>query len=409
MRETDLDGMFAEFEASAVAALRPPGVAATQHRVRQRRLRRRGLLAGITALVVAGPVGALAVAGRDDGTPPEPPPPTAAPGPSVSDRKVVVPGTVGGPSELRFVDARHAWALFDTCDGTDQVTDGCRRTLARTTDGGVTWQGHELPTVNGRSNLLPTDERILTVVSNQDYVTTEDGGETFATSTFQDPSAAARRAGATASGFRLGCPSPGGTCDEFRLVRIDVGRGDPGQAGSGKVEQPPLTLDAANAVHLVEGGDGRLWTAVIDDEQATVAVSSDQAASWQLLPPVRGAQRLLVSPTGEDVWLVGEAAGKPVWRLVDGRWQRQGGLPDAASDVAAAGGGRLVVTGAYGGAGVWHDGRYENLPELRDVLPVDDSSGSATVEVARDGTVVFRQGRSWVVGSLGTRAWTRLS
>ncbi|MGN9775045.1 hypothetical protein ACTMS0_04600 [Micromonospora sp. H33] len=404
MPEQTLDEMFAEFEAQAAPTFRPRGLAAAQRRVRDRRRRRRGLLAGITALLVGGPAGALAVAGRDAApVPPTPPAPTVTAGPSLTERKVAAAGAVGGLRRLRFVDARHGWALFDTCDRPDQVTEGCRRTLARTTDGGVTWQGRELPPAKSGSQLYVSDERTAIVMSGDGYVTTSDGGATVTSSPMSAPSPVAQRAWATASGYRLDCPSPNGSCDGFRIARI----------GGGKVGQPPLTVgsgDDAGSVQLLEGGDGRIWVAVVEAERATAAVSADETASWQRLPAVEGADRLLISPDGTEVWLVETEAPKPVWKLVGDRWERQSGLPDDTYEVAAAGGGQLVVTGTYGGAGVWRGGRYDDLPELRDALAVETGfTNPATVEVARDGTITFIQGNTWILGSLKTRTWTRLS
>ncbi len=402
MREQTLDEIFAEFEGQAAPTFRPPGVAAAQRRVRDRRRRRRGLLAGLTALVVGGPAGALAVAGRDAGpVPPTPPAPTVTTGPSVTERKVTVAGAVGALRRLRFVDARHGWALFDTCDRPDQVTQGCRRTLAWTTDGGVTWQGRELPPVKSSSQLYAPDERTAVVMSGDRFESTGDGGATVTSSSLRSPSLDAQRAWATAGGYRLICPSPGGDCADVRIGRV----------GGGKVGQPPLSAgDGRGQVQLREGGDGRVWVAVADAERATVAVSADGTASWQRLPAVRGADTLLLSPDGHDVWLVGSTAPQPVWQLVDGRWRKRGALPADTYRVAAAGGGRLVLTGTHGGAGVWRADRYEDLPELRDVLAVETGFRTpATVEVARDGTVTFTQDGTWLLGSLETQTWTHLS
>ncbi|MER7460498.1 hypothetical protein [Micromonospora sp. NPDC126480] len=402
MREQFLDEMFARFEAQAVPTFRPPGVAAAQRRVRDRRRRRRGLLAGITALLVGGPAGALAVADHDPTpVPPVPPAPTVTAGPALTEQKVTVAEAAGGLRRLRFVDARHGWALFDTCDRPDQVTQGCRRTLARTTDGGMTWQGRELPSAKSSSQLYAADDRTAIVISGDEYVTTSDGGASVASSTLRSPSRDAQRAWATASGYRLVCPSPDGSCEGVRIGRV----------GGGKVGQPPLAAgDGAGSVHVLEGGDGRVWVAVVDSDRVVAAVSADGTASWRRLPAVKGAGALLLSPDGGDAWLVGSTAPQPVWQLIDGRWQKRGTLPADAYSVAAAGEGQLVVTGANGGAGVWRDGRYADLPELSDALEVEEGFATpATVEVARDGTITFTQGATWILGSLKTRTWTEFS
>ncbi|MEV6815322.1 hypothetical protein AB0M52_24830, partial [Micromonospora sp. NPDC051296] len=132
MRETDLDQMFAEFEATATSTFRPPGVAAARRRVQDRRRRRRGLLAGLVTLLLAGP-GAYALAGRDTDRIPPTPTPSPTPDGRLVERKVTAQGAAGSLTELRFVDSWHGWALFDTCGpDEDSGRTDCWRDLART-------------------------------------------------------------------------------------------------------------------------------------------------------------------------------------------------------------------------------------------------------------------------------------
>jgi hypothetical protein len=132
---------------------------------------------------------------------------------------------------------------------------------------------------------------------------------------------------------------------------------------------------------------------VRDGDRLTVLVSTDEAATWRKLPAMTGAARLLVSPDGADAWLVSVREGefsateaKQVRRLVGDRWEQRPGLADDTSDVAAANGGILAVTGAYGSAGFWGDGRYADAPELHAALR-NGTGGNPSVEVLRDGTV----------------------
>lgn len=406
MRDTALEEKFAELEADALTIFRPPGVAAAQRRVRQRRRWRRGLLAGITALLVGTPAGALAVAGRHDRLPITPPSPTVTPAGALTERKVVVPGAAGGLTDLRFVDARHGWALFDTC--TRETPTGCRRTVGRTTDGGATWQGRELPVTDGMAYLQPRDDRTLTVVAGQRYLVTTDGGATFTSHRVETPAEAARVAPASPSGFRLACPADkealGQDCARFHLARVD---------DAPVPRQPPLALDADAAAQLVEGGDGRLWLATMKNGRSTVVVTDDQAKSWRKLSPVPAPAFLTVSPDGAEAWLVDGSQGGSVWRLAGDRWQQRPGLPDDTGwvgAVAAAGDGLLVVTSRYGGAGFWTDGRFLDLPELREALR-GDSTAEARVEVLRDGSVLFSYGRTQIIGTGrgAERTWTRFS
>ncbi|MGC5018785.1 hypothetical protein [Micromonospora sp. DT47] len=401
MRETAVTELFAELEADAVRTFRPPGATAAQRRVRERRHLRRGLLAGIAALLVGAPAGAYAVAGRDDA--PRPTPPTVVSAP-LSERKVTMPGAAGTLTDLRFVDARHGWALFDTC--TRQAPTDCRRTVGRTTDGGVTWQSQQLPVSDGGAQLIPYDAERLTVATNREYLETTDGGETFARYAAGTPPLSARFASASPSGFRLACPAEqkerGEDCKRFQLAKV----------GPGPLRrQPPLSLDTDAAPQLIEGGDGRLWLATMKDGRSIVVVSDNRGITWQRLPVVNAPAMLAVSPDGKEVWLVDSGQGG-VWRLAGDRWQQRPALPNVPIDggFAAAGEGAIFVN-SHGRVGFWVDGRYVDQPELRTALA---SSGSSVVGVGslRDGTIVLQGDGAWRIVGVGSgvdRTWTRFS
>ncbi|MFG1867875.1 hypothetical protein [Micromonospora arborensis] len=414
MRDVALEEMFAEFEADTRTTLRPPGTPDAQRRVRDRRRRRRGLLAGVAAILLAGPASAFAVAGRDVDR--HEPAPTESAGPRLVERKIDLPQGIGELVDLRFVNARHGWALFDTCGRTTPPKGvDCRLTFARTTDGGIVWtMSGRPPTQRPGSYLLPLDDRTLTVVMDDSYYVTTDGGTTFTTYPFSSPPSVTQQAMATASGFAIGCPSTGGVpgvnCQRRQLERIGAGAVQP---------QPPVALTQESTGELIEGGDGRLWLSVREKEKLSVLVSADKAATWRLLPAVEGAHQLMVSPDGRDAWMTTVAESefgtnrlKDVWRLAGDRWEPGPGLPDDTRTAAAMNGGILAVTGAYGGFGFWVEGRYIDAPELRAAtLPGFDSPDEPSIEVLPDDTVVVSRAASSIIGtgSGTTRTWTRLS
>ncbi|MGW9196767.1 hypothetical protein [Micromonospora chersina] len=409
MPDTLIEESFAEFERAARETFRPPGITAARRRIRVRR-RRRILLAGLLALL-AGPTGAYAAAQRGDRPEPRPTPTVSpTPGGKLTERKVALPGVPGGLTDLRFIDSRTGWALFDTCDSNDPTAKGCRRTVARTTDGGATWAGMALPAApDGAAYLLPRDGRTLTVVTGLRYLVTVDGGATFTSSPVESPSEAARRAMATPNGFVVACPSvlgpaAGGRtegCDRQQVLRFGD---DP------LPRQPPVTLRPGGEHTLIEGGDGRLWLTVTEGDRLTVVTSDDRGTTWRKLPAVTGAHSLTVSPDGGDVWLVRTDRPNGTWRLVGDSWQPGAGVPDETYGVAAAGDGVLVVSSMYGGVGFVADGRYVDVPELRDPLRgnLDDQP---VVAMLPDGTVQIRHGGTQFLGiGRGTeRSWIRLS
>ncbi|MDG4803968.1 cell wall synthesis protein CwsA [Micromonospora sp. WMMD980] len=392
----DLEDLFVEFETAAAATFRPPGVADAQRRIRGRR-RRRGLLAGLLAVVLAGPASALAVAHRADR--PEPrPTPSVSPSPTgrLTVRTVTLPGVPGELADLRFVSARAGWALFDTCVDAGESRSGCRRTVARTVDGGVTWQRAGLPAVpDGGFQLLPVDTDTLVVTTRAGYLVTADGGNSFTSHPYEAPPVAVRRVFATPSGLYLGCPPDGvrPNCDRQRVLRV---------SGGLHFHQPPVTLRSDTENALVEGADGRLWLTVGDDNGLTVVTSADQGTTWQELPPVpRAARQLALAPDGRDVWLVRTTQPNGVWRLAGTRWEPGPALPDDTDGIAAPGAGLLVVTSAYGGLGFVTGGGYVEVPELRGPLRTSDPRDSdprTSVSVLPDGTVLAQHGRSWFLG-----------
>ncbi|MFC0006639.1 beta propeller repeat protein [Micromonospora siamensis] len=409
MRETTVvERVFAEFEADALTSFRPPGVADAQRRLRQRR-RRRGLLAGLTALLVGGPAGAFALAGGQTDPRPTPTPVVSvSPQRKFMERQIIVNGVPSTLTDIRFVDGRVGWALLGTCEPTaDQVSGDCVRTLARTTDGGQSWRYASWSDATGPAQLLAVDADTAAVRSERVYRWTQDGGVTLVSLRLTDLPDVVRRSMATRSGLYIGCPGakePGAvpvTCTRSQVRRV---------GGGALPRQPALTLQPDNG-GLFEGGDGRLWVVSTEGDGVAVATSDDQGESWLRLPTVAGPATLSVSPDGRGVWLLGEDRSRMVWRLVGDRWQQRGGLPDDTSQAAALDADTLVVTSAYGGLGFWTGGRYTDVPELREPLRRDRDDQDAGVDVLPDGTIAVRQSSALILGTgRGTdRTWVRIS
>jgi hypothetical protein len=419
MGEIGLGERFARFEAEVPATFRPAPLAEVVAAARRRRRLRRALFAGVLALLLGGPAGAVAVAGRHDGRPSPMPLPsvqTAPPSASVSpdpihpvDRKVTVPGVDLPLRAVQVIDAGHAWAFYDSCpDGGDP--GGCRYALGSTSDGGVTWHRANLPDLAADGQLVvglfPLDERsaVFYVLHKRFWLTT-DGGATFTSYPASSPPPQAQRAITyPPSGFRLLCPGATGfedgasgiECDRQRMVRV----------GSGPVpNQPTLPgrLDAA-----FQAADGRIWLQSSDGDLTRVAVSTDDSRTWTDVGSVPGNATLSVSPDGAEVWLVeNHSPDVPaaVWRLTGSRFMPQAGIPYDFSGGAGGGGMLAGVTGdagKVGQAGLWYGGTFHPIPGLSamalDVLP----DGSLTSRLPDGSTLVG-------TGTGTDRDWYRLS
>ncbi|MEV0153379.1 hypothetical protein AB0H57_06500 [Micromonospora sp. NPDC050686] len=403
MPETTIEEMFAEFEAAARDTFRPPGVPETQRRVRDRRRRRRGLLAGLAALLLTGSAGGYAVAGRGDRSTPSPAP-TVSPTGKITERKVALPGVPGRLAEVRFTGAADGWALFDTCERRDLAAQVCRRTVGRTTDGGVSWRRTApLPAANGAAHLLPVDNATLTVAVGGRYLVTGDGGDSWTSHPVSAPPEAIWRSAAAEGGQHLGCPAaqegtrPTATCAELKVVLLD---------GTPLAHQPPVTLQPGGDATFLPGSDGRYWLTATEGDRLRVLTSDYAGGPWRELPAVPAGRRIDVSPDGREVWLVRTDRPNGAWRLVGDRWQPGPPLPDDTHEVAAAGDGVLVVTSTYGGVGFVADGRYLDIPELR--ANPDDR---ASVAVLPDDTIEIRSGETQFLGAGRgiNRHWIRYS
>jgi len=392
----DIDELFARFEAEATGTFHQPPVPDLRARARRRWWRRAGL-AGALAVAVAVPVGALNLADRE-------PAPVVVTDPV--ERRVELPG-VPGPYQIMFVeDARHAWAFGEEClDGTDE----CRRALATTTDGGVTWRPSTLPgnlRVARVLDLYPVDARTLVIgIDGVLMYLTTDTGATWTSHVADDLPPAAQRAWTTPIGSRWTVRCPGLFGFEDGVNGFECGRRQLVRIGAGPVAPQPTLAGAL--MRVVEGRDGRLWLIswhpVEGDLRTRVAVSTDQAATWTELPSVPALADLTVSPDGHDVWLVAGSPGR-LWQVDGGRLVERTGLPGQVDshDAVAAGGGVLAVGSENVGGGFWRDGSFTPLPGL----------GPASPDVLPDGTVVFSYGNGARLVGTGTgtdRSWVRIS
>lgn len=418
MGDIGLSERFARFEAEVPATFRPAPLAEVASAARRRRRLRRALFAGVLALLVGGPAGAVAVAGRHDGRPSPLPvpivqtarPPSASPSPEAIhpvERSVTLPGVDIPTKHVYPLDARHAWVYYESCP---EDPGGCRYALGSTSDGGVTWQRANLPdlavdkqTVVG---LFPVDARTASLyVLHKRFWLTTDGGATFTSYPDSSPPPQAQRAITyPSSGYRLLCPgavgfedgASGVECDREQVVRI----------GSGPVPNQPTLPGRLDWVF--QAADGRIWLTSVDGDVTRVALSTDDTRTWTDLGSVPGTPQLSVSPDGADVWLVVNHVPRipaAAWRLTGTRFVAQAGIPYDFSGVAAGGGMLAGVTGdpgKVGSAGLWYGGAFHPIPGLM----------ASWLGVLPDGSLTCGQpdGSTLVGAGTGTaRDWYRLS
>jgi len=409
--EIQLDEVFAAFEAETAGTFRPEPLAELAGRVRRRQGRYRlGLLALLTLLLV-GPATGLAVANRRTGPPPTPEPTaTASPTPRASRstapsltvdperRPVAVPG-VDLPLAGVWVlpDALHLWASFDSCV---ETSGGCRYALARSADGGRSWQPVTLPDAQppGVLNFYPLSPTAVTVHQVSDgFWRTTDGGTHWTRFPADQPPPEALWAGTDplpGGRYRLLCPGATGfedgakgvTCTRQRLVRVGGTVVDP---------QPDLP---GELYQVAQGGDGRLWLVSATSSGTRIAWSADDAHTWHEIPTQADNPHLTVSPDGTEVYLVDDFPTR-VWRLAGDAFVEVSGVPEGVPDfqVVALGGGVLAICAYDGSAYFWRDGTLTALSgQYQAVSPVGD--GSVLLR-ALDGSYLVGAGtglaRSW--------------
>ena len=425
MAETGLGERFARFEAEVPATFRPLPLAEVAAAARRTRRLRRALFAGMLAVLVGTPVGAVAAAGGHDGRPsPLPRPvvetvrpsvagtPSVAPGPiRPVERRVALPGVDIPVRSVQMVDARHGWVYYTSCP-VENDPGSCRYALGSTSDGGVTWQRANLPdlaadrqTVVG---LFPVDAQTASFyVLHKRFWLTTDGGRTFTSYPATAPPPQAQRAITfPPSGFRLLCPgamgfedgASGVECDREQVVRV----------GSGPIPNQP-TLPG-RLVEVRQAADGRIWLTSVDGDVTRVALSTDDGREWTDLGSVPGPwTSLSPSPDGADVWLIqNHLPNLPAaaWRLTGTRFVAQPGIPYDFNGGAAGGGMLAGVTGdagKAGQAGFWYSGAFHPIPGL---------TTASYLGVLPDGSVFCGQPDGSTLVGTGTgvdRDWYRLS
>lgn len=293
-----------------------------------------------------------------------------------------------------FVDHLNGWAWPSWCSACD-LGDFA---LARTVDGGRTWQAVEVPADLNATQAYPYafDAQTLAIRvldGSGPGLLTADGGATFTTFPHDAPPLLALLA-ASPDGWALRCGSDngftgGGPCGRQILSRV----------GSGPVDPQPLVGSDSSGAALRVGGDGRLWIFNNQPDYPRVQVSDDDARSWRTLPDPGTNGVLVLSPDGADSWWIPRTAA-PVLLLVNDAWQTQDLQLFPSSAATALGDGILVGRGENDPAlmgyrnGLWYP--WPDTPNLYGSF--DQLSG---------GTLVRADGHSiWLgIGTGLDRTW----
>ncbi len=408
--EGEWDRLFAVFEADALPRFRPAPLADVARRAGSLRRRYRyRVLAGLLAALLV-PVGVVTAADRGDNRPVPRPTPTvtASPAPTESALPPVVPQPrqqhVPSPDsglrlrELRFThDARHAWALFDSC--AQDSSGRCRYALETTADAGVSWQRVSVPALppTGQVLFYPVSPLIAALhARGHGFWVTVDGGRSYTAFPESEPPAAAY-AGAEQpypdGRYALMCPYNGDFEASVNACgpRATVCPTDGGNC----LGAPPLT---GPLQQVITGADGRVWTISTWHGWSYVSYSVDQAATWIAVPPINTEGVLTASPDGTEVYLVAADPGR-VWLIYGRAFVPVPGLPPGlvAPQVVALGGGLLAVREVDGRIWLVGDGRYRPL-----------AGGAQDISRLPDGSLILRRADGSVLVGTGdglTRDW----
>ncbi|WP_203711544.1 hypothetical protein [Asanoa siamensis] len=294
-------------EFQELAALPQPDVVAMLGRLKRRR-RRHGIGA------VAGALAVLAILAGIILTVGESPPPPAA---------ATLPANlaVTGPPQVHFVDADHGFALASSCPAS---AGACGVWLANTSDGGRSWQAHQVPDLT--------------------YPNTDEGAEPRVNLRVLDASRAAldgydgdRRWFTTDAGATWTQPSPrpDGVVDSIPangLAQVESNAGGPigivvllPDGRSARLATPPVAPLIESMTDVAFGADGSAWVEGGNDDRSWVFVSRNRGRSWNDVPlpaeaaepgvPHRTTGRLAVHD-GRTAFLV-DAYGYRLWRTTD--------------------------------------------------------------------------------------------
>ncbi|AVT30164.1 hypothetical protein C6361_12395 [Plantactinospora sp. BC1] len=275
----DLDTRLARGRAALLDSIDQPPLARIRDRAATRRRRRHATgAAGGAALLGLAVVATVALQPwTADGTPPTPPPVADVPpgGPVYTGAGITinglttsavahVPGTI---SDVEFVDPDHGY-LLARCG----AAEPCPANLARTGDGGASWQYSELPASSAGERDLELaafpDGRLLVSHPGGAYASTDEGRSwrevDTGDGTAQVPAV---------RGDLLRAGPGGGRCD----LDVEVWRPERARAGV------PATTPGLDVcwVAPAAGADGAWWVGGFRDGRASVAMTRDRGANWR--------------------------------------------------------------------------------------------------------------------------------
>lgn len=294
-------------ELQHLAALPQPDAVGMLRRVSRRR-RRNGISAAAGALsVLAIVMGTVLTVGGSPSRPPAVAPPVNL--------------AVAGQPQVYFVDADHGFALASSCPAAATV---CGVWLANTSDGGRSWQAHQVPDLTYPNAGEGADPRVSLRVLDASRATLDgyDGDRRWFTTD----------AGAT---WTQPSPRPDGVVDSIPvngLAQVESNAGAPigivvllPDGRSARLATPPVAPLTESMTDVTVGTDGSAWVEGSDDDRSWLFVSRDRGRSWKQVPlpaelaepgrPHRTTGRLAVYD-GRTAFLV-DAYGYRLWRTAD--------------------------------------------------------------------------------------------
>ncbi|MEE6259548.1 beta propeller repeat protein [Plantactinospora sonchi] len=367
-RETTLEVRLARGRTELLESIDQPPLARIHDRASARRRRRRAVVTGggglalLSVLVAATLVLQPWTTGRT-------PPPVAEPAPDVVETPPggpvytgagitingltepgveYVPGTI---ADVEFVDPDHGYLLAGC-----PATTPCPATVARTSDGGLTWQRVELPADSaGRTDLelnAFTGGQLLVTGADRGYASA-DQGRTWRPVDSGEPDDLVPPTGDTL--LRAG--AGGGRCG------LDVEVRRPGQP---RAVAPPTRPDLDVCwVAPAATADGAWWTGGTRDGRPAVATTRDRGAHWRTVglpgaPSLAGSTGTVeVTGLGSQAYAVvlgADRSLRALYHSADGgrsfaRVAADGGPDRLAGEAVPLLDGRLLLTG---GNGYWY-------------------------------------------------------
>ncbi|GAA4695224.1 WD40/YVTN/BNR-like repeat-containing protein [Phytohabitans rumicis] len=275
----DLDSRLARERAELLDTIAQPPLAKIGERAAAHRRRRRARRTGIALAVLA----VTATVGLRPWADHERPPPPAEdrdpPGVVYTDAGITINGLtgdrvldpVGHISDVEFTDPDHGYVVVQC-----PVRTPCAPSLARTTDGGLTWSLATMPPATDDLDLVAFPDGRL-VLSG--YVSADEGQTWQAT-----PRSAGRPAAA----------------EQGQLLRLGAGAVEvwsPEYGNRGELQTQPSGL-AVSWVAATATADGAWWAGGLLDGAPAVAVTRDQGRTWTVTPLGAAGARVQVAVLG---------------------------------------------------------------------------------------------------------------